>query len=721
MPISGTKAGITLVPGIGQLTSDDGSIVFDPPNGDGIVVDLSVVGGGGGVNSLNGESGAVNLTSTGGSIVITTLASGTINLEVSGGSGSGSVTSVSVSGKNGITVAGSPITSAGTIDLGLGQITPTGVTTGVVSASLLNITGDIQAAAGRITVSAATISSKLSGAAAVFSGLVSADAGINTTAVSAASIGITGDMVADGRVTASAMTVNNLLTGAAATFSGIVSANAGLKATTVSASGVIGGLNLSGTNTGDQTITLTGDVSGSGTGSFSVVTTRLQGVQVKSGTPSDAQVLTYNMSASNWEAATPGAGAGTVTSVSVSGKNGITIAGSPITSAGTIDIGLGAITPTGITTGVVSASTLNVTGDIQAATGRVTVSAATINALLTGAAASFSGIVSANAGLSTTTLNASGTLTGVAATFSGAVSANAGLSSTTINASGTITGVAATFSGMVSANAGLMGTTGSFSGVVSAGAGLNTTVVSANSLNVTGDILAATGKVTASAATITSSLIASAAVFGGVVSANAGLRASSFTAGSSSNFAQFDTDGNLTLSGTANYLVATNAAAFQPAADTDGGLYFTTNTPSGYHFRDTSSGARLFAISNLGGNASHPTMRGIAYDETVVTTISADQNNYAGYSGIPLAIHASTSAHVITGIAAPSGPLSQRSWVYNNGANNIGYAHDSASSTSANRMLTPTGTTLVVSSRRLLCKQYIVAEAKWLVWIENHP
>lgn len=39
----------------------------------------------------------------------------------------------------------------------------------------------------------------------------------------------------------------------------------------VSASGTISGSNLSGTNTGDQTIILTGDVTGSGTGSFSTV------------------------------------------------------------------------------------------------------------------------------------------------------------------------------------------------------------------------------------------------------------------------------------------------------------------------------------------------------------------------------------------------------------------------------------------------------------------
>lgn len=190
-----------------------------------------------GVTTLNSLGGDINLTSVGGSIIITPSGS-TINLEAIGG-GSGSVTSVSVSGKNGIQITGSPITSAGTIDIGLGAITPSSINTGIVSASTLNLTGDIQAATGRITVSAATITGKLSGVAAAFSGLVSADAGINTSNISAASISITGDFNSGGRVTVSAMTVNNLFTGNTASFSGIVSANAGLKSTTGAFSGAV--------------------------------------------------------------------------------------------------------------------------------------------------------------------------------------------------------------------------------------------------------------------------------------------------------------------------------------------------------------------------------------------------------------------------------------------------------------------------------------------------
>ncbi len=54
-----------------------------------------------------------------------------------GGSGSGTVTSVGVSGANGIGVSGSPVTTSGTVALTLGNITPSTVTTGTVTATVL--------------------------------------------------------------------------------------------------------------------------------------------------------------------------------------------------------------------------------------------------------------------------------------------------------------------------------------------------------------------------------------------------------------------------------------------------------------------------------------------------------------------------------------------------------------------------------------------------------
>lgn len=576
-----------------------------------------------------------------------------VNSSAASGGGSGTVTSAGFTGAQGVSVGGSPITTEGVVTIGLSAISPTSITTGSISAS----TGS---------------------------------------------------------------------------FSGLVSANAGLRATTVSASGVIGGSNLSGTNTGDQTITLTGDVSGSGTGSFSTVVTRIQGTQISAGTPSAGEVFTYTsdnkwspraasgssplttkgdiytFSSANarlpigsngqilvadsttntgnkWQSLTGGgsllygnttvpvgntianttaetaftstytipantlavgdiiriklmgvystnviaptiigkikfgattvsdtgsvsavagvtnggwfgdgiyvvqaigasgslesqaylelqsaattglsvnipniapitidtttdlavtitvqwgtasasntitlrefvlekltlqAAAGTVTSVGVSGKNGISVTGSPITTSGVIDLGLGAITPTSISTGSVSASTGSFSGVVSA------------NAGIVGTTASFSGVgtfggvVSANAGIAGTTASFSGALAAAAAAFSGVVSANAGLSTTTLNTSGLLTGSTASFSGIVSANAGIVGTTASWSGKVSAAGGVNTTTVSATDIGLTGNINA--NQITVSAAQINGR-----ATITGKVSADGGLATTTVSA-----------------------------------------------------------------------------------------------------------------------------------------------------------------------------------------------
>lgn len=76
----------------------------------------------------------ITLTTTGTSGAATFVA-GTLNIpQYTGGGGSGTVTSVDVSGANGIGVSGNPITTSGTIALSLGNITPTSVSTGAVTA-----------------------------------------------------------------------------------------------------------------------------------------------------------------------------------------------------------------------------------------------------------------------------------------------------------------------------------------------------------------------------------------------------------------------------------------------------------------------------------------------------------------------------------------------------------------------------------------------------------
>jgi hypothetical protein len=139
----------------------------------------------------------------------------------------GTVTSVAVSGANGIGVSGSPITSSGTINLSLGNITPTGV----------------------------------------------------------------------------------------------------------ASTGTVTGTNLSGTNTGDQTITLTGDITGSGTGTFG---TTLATVNGNVGSFTNANI-TVDAKGRITAAASGGAGAGSVTSVNADGgSTGLLFTGGPVTSSGTL-------------------------------------------------------------------------------------------------------------------------------------------------------------------------------------------------------------------------------------------------------------------------------------------------------------------------------------------------------------------------------------------------
>ena len=142
----------------------------------------------------------------------------------------GGVTSVNVSGGlTGLTTSGGPITSSGTITLG-----------GVVAVSAGG-TGATTAAAALTSLGAYPASNP--------NGYTS-----NTGTVT--SFGFTNANGVSGTVTNATSTPN------------LTVALGAITPTSVAASGTVTGSNLSGSNTGDQTITLTGDVTGSGTGSF---------------------------------------------------------------------------------------------------------------------------------------------------------------------------------------------------------------------------------------------------------------------------------------------------------------------------------------------------------------------------------------------------------------------------------------------------------------------
>lgn len=197
-------------------------------------------------------------------------------------------------------------------------------------------------------------------------------------------ITLTGDVTGSGTSSFAATIGNNVVTlakmatMATASFLGRNTVSTG-NVEVLSAATVKTMLNLTGTNSGDQTITLTGDVTGSGTGSFAatignnVVTlakfqtiatasilgrttastgnvevlsaAQVVGLILPTQTGNSGKVLSTDGTNLSWIAA---GGSGTVTSVSVVTANGVSGSVATATTTPAITLTLGAITPTSV-------------------------------------------------------------------------------------------------------------------------------------------------------------------------------------------------------------------------------------------------------------------------------------------------------------------------------------------------------------------------------------
>jgi len=283
-------------------------------------------------------------SSANGNNVLTVNAGGTATLWQPAPSGGGTVTGISIIANNGITA---PVLNSSTsplITLGLGAITPTSIntagaitTTGNLSAGNITVTGAISAPNISGTTSGVntgdqtiTLSGDMTGSG---TGAIATTIGANKVTYSKMQTMTAGKLLGSG---ASGTAVSEISLGAGLSFTGttlsatgggtgtvtgisVVTANGisgtatstatpaitlslgAITPTSVAATGYINGTNVTGTavNTGDQTITLIGDVTGSGTGSFaaSIGTGKVTTTQILDGTITATDIANQTITA----------------------------------------------------------------------------------------------------------------------------------------------------------------------------------------------------------------------------------------------------------------------------------------------------------------------------------------------------------------------------------------------------------------------------------------